>query len=1004
MAGRHPEDQNGLDTLLQGWFPAVVNQKPTQFVVVCDIGQGNCNIVFDTEGKPILYYDFGGGFGKSAHTYASPEPTFCCLADTKYILSHWDSDHNLTMNLKLKGTTMNNTHWLVPNQESYDPKIDDVSTMKWKGKIMRGPEGDGLLTDLAKVADVHLWPDEEPGTCTILRSKSSYYRVIKVTGTNRNNHALALRITNPSVAGEYFLLTGDATYQPNTFNHKCNRACVGLVASHHGSEVKDWGSIPRPKANSPYLIAYSFGWGNEYGHPHQKQGVPAYESRGWDDDHRMDTGGAEGAARYAGPRGNVGLIWPADPKGPGVVPTGGGAPEINKTAVALIASAAAEIDTVKAGLAQKDKIAVAAACRAAVEVGSQSAANAMQTPAVQIPAKTLAQVATDMAGTGTVHASLTAALQAAPGNAGAAAAAMNANVAGLAKAIVEGVMIAAGYADKYIRYWMVKEVTDWVRQFKADVKNKNKEPTLPDQAKYAMDQACFTASTEEANEEIRGAIPDSFAQAIIAFATNLSNSNLPTVKEVKKDLTAAVLNVIMDAIGSRPQNKLMARQLMPPETTKEACNALKTKRDDLKAGISAAAALIPVVPVDPKTSAPNFVTNNENPKIAARTAAVAAIVGQRGGAAAADAALAAVAAARVVVAAAFGAPQVGCHRHPRTCSAGPCTLSIHFCLGMFQASMRSVNTALNDPRGMAYDSAWNLYVADAGAHCIYKIDAAGTRTVFAGVENTAGDGPDNRAASATSLRGPRDVAYHATRNSLIVADTENHRVREINLDTTATHCVAGDGNAGYLDASPATAGTLRSPSGVAVDVEDKVVIADTGNHCIRRLALEDDDLATIAGDGNTANFNSPLSVTVDDLTGDVYVADTLNHRIVRLEVDTNTPSVLAGDAGQSDNTGDGGEAKDARLDTPCYVKADAVGNLYVADAAKNRIRRIKVYMDKPPISAFAGKTNGTAGNSADGSLLEAVELTSPRGLHVDSGGRNLFVSDAGNNRVLRIRC
>ncbi|MFP2932872.1 hypothetical protein ACLESO_48545, partial [Pyxidicoccus sp. 3LG] len=307
MAGSYVKDQGTLDTLLGLWFPDVPHDKKPWFVVVADIGQGNCNVVFDDAGKPLVYYDLGGGFGKSSHTYPDPALKFCFLAQTRFILSHWDLDHYHTMRiLLLKGETFNASPWLAPNQLAYDTNTDNSATIKWKEKIMRGPEADALLADLASVTDVHLWPDERPGGVTTLHSSGTHFRVIKVAGDNRNNHALALRVSNPNVANEFILLTGDAEYQHGTFDHQADQHCVGLVASHHGSPVDHPAAIPRPKPGVEVLIAYSFGWGNEYGHPHQARGVPAYEGRGWHDERRMDTGGAEVAAKYAGPRGNVG--------------------------------------------------------------------------------------------------------------------------------------------------------------------------------------------------------------------------------------------------------------------------------------------------------------------------------------------------------------------------------------------------------------------------------------------------------------------------------------------------------------------------------------------------------------------------------------------------------------------------------------------------------------------------------------------------------------------------
>lgn len=992
MAGTFLKNQGTLNALLSQWFPDSPLDKRTRFVIVCDIGQGNCNVVFDRAGLPIVYYDLGGGVSKNSHTYPDPAPKFCFLASTRYILSHWDEDHYHSMNVLMHGgERFHNAPWLVPNQEAYDVDVDNPATIKWKQPIMRGPAGDGLLTDLAQFADVHLWPDERPGHGVINDSVANHYRVIKVQGTDRNNHALAFRITNPGVANEYILLTGDATYQAGTFVHNADQRCVGLVASHHGSEVHTPAEVPRPKPGTQSLIAYSFGWGNEYGHPHMAAGVPAYEGRGWDDERRMDTGGAEAAARYAGPRGNIGLIWPADPKGPGVVQHPAGALEINQAAIALIATAVAEIDTHQPTLAQRGAIAAAAARQAAIEVRAPLVAAAMAVPAILIPAQTLVQVATAQ---GTVHASLNTALLAAPAAAAAAAAV---NTVALANAVVDAVLLGSAVADKTIRAWTVEMVKEYVDEYKkAD--SKGREPGLPEQAKYTVDNALNFAGMTATADEIKTALPDRFVNAINLAARAIDVNGAPaSLDDIRTDIAAAILRVSLESIGGR-----RGQQRQPAMAADEAVKEMTLLRDDLKAAIGAAAALAPVIPTDPKMNAPERLTNNENPKKVARIAAIAAIVGEARGAAADAAARAAVAASRVAIAAAYGAPQVGCHRHPRTCAGGPCTLSIHYCLGMFQSLMLVPATALVTPRGMTYDEAWNLYIADAGAHTIVKIDTAGGRTVFAGINTTAGNGGDGLQANATRLSAPRDVLYNPRTRRLYIADTGNSKIREVDMDTGVTTIIAGTGTAGYTNGAPATTKRLDTPSGLALDLEDNLLIADTGNHRIRKLDLTTGTLSDFLGDGFTATLDSPLSVTVDELTGDVYVADTGNRRIRRRNDTDGVVTTLAGAPGGAANTGDAGNASAARFDTISYIKADSTGYLYLADSGKHRIRRIRIGVPTPTITAFCGKTDGSSGNSADGTAIAAIELNAPLGFHVDSGGRNLFISDTGNTRVVRV--
>ncbi len=243
--------------------------------------------------------------------------------------------------------------------------------------------------------------------------------------------------------------------------------CVGLVAGHHGSAVGHTPYVPRPNRAAEYLIVYSFGWGNAFGHPNIDDGVTEYESREWDDDHRMDTGGAEFAAKYAGPRGNVGILWPGAARGP---------------CYADVANTPEEIN--------------GAAYQAAIENKIPLVANAMLVPVVQVPARTLAQRAADMAGLAATHASLTGALATVVAT---ATVASHPNVQALAAAVVNCVMHAAAKCTQ--------EVTNFVEIVIADMlSDPLNVPTLPSQAKEAAAQAHGCAAHADTIELVHDAI------------------------------------------------------------------------------------------------------------------------------------------------------------------------------------------------------------------------------------------------------------------------------------------------------------------------------------------------------------------------------------------------------------------------------------------------------------------------------------------------------------------
>jgi sugar lactone lactonase YvrE len=301
----------------------------------------------------------------------------------------------------------------------------------------------------------------------------------------------------------------------------------------------------------------------------------------------------------------------------------------------------------------------------------------------------------------------------------------------------------------------------------------------------------------------------------------------------------------------------------------------------------------------------------------------------------------------------------------------------------------ATSATVTSPKGVALDVGGNLYIADAGNR-VRKVNTNGIITTVAGngIATFAGDGG---AATNASLSNPSAVALDAVGN-LYIADAGNNRARKVDTYGIIS-TVAGNGSAAYSgDGGSATNAGLNSPSGVALDAAGNLYISDQYNERIRKVDTNG-NISTVAGNGDVnfipfragaysgdggaatnASLNNPDGVALDVL-GNLYVADSLNARI--REVDTNGLIRTMAGSGTFISTGDGGAATNAGLLRPGGITFDVSGNLYIADYANNRIRKVLLYAEYPTLSlANVGVSN--VGNysvivtSAYGSVTSAL--------------------------------
>ena len=169
--------------------------------------------------------------------------------------------------------------------------------------------------------------------------------------------------------------------------------------------------------------------------------------------------------------------------------------------------------------------------------------------------------------------------------------------------------------------------------------------------------------------------------------------------------------------------------------------------------------------------------------------------------------------------------------------------------------------------------------------------------------------------------------------------------------------IAGTGgSSGYSgDGGLATSAKLYNPRGLTLDSSRNVYIADTFNHCIRKVSASDGKISTIAGTGGSsgysgdggpatsAKFNQPFKLAFDSY-GNLYIADEYNHVIRMIDVNGDISTIAGiGDWGLS---GDGGPATSAKMDKPRGVAVDSYDNIYIADSGNDRIRKLTPIYEK----------------------------------------------------------
>jgi sugar lactone lactonase YvrE len=271
--------------------------------------------------------------------------------------------------------------------------------------------------------------------------------------------------------------------------------------------------------------------------------------------------------------------------------------------------------------------------------------------------------------------------------------------------------------------------------------------------------------------------------------------------------------------------------------------------------------------------------------------------------------------------------------------AGVVTTLAGTALSIGHADGTGAAARFNGPDGVAVDSAGNVYVADSAAETIRKITPAGVVTTLAGT--WASFGSTDGTGAAARFSNPKGIAVDSAGN-VYVADTYNHTIRKITSAGVVTTLAGTAGTSGHADGT-GPAATFYDPTGVAVDSAGTVYVADTNNNLIRKITPAG-VVTTLAGSGplspglddgigTAATFDYPNGLAVD-AAGNIYVAD---FDCVRKITPGGMVTTVAGSPGVAGAADGAGSA--ATFWNAAGVAVDSLGNVYVADTDNDTIRK-----------------------------------------------------------------
>jgi DNA-binding beta-propeller fold protein YncE len=262
---------------------------------------------------------------------------------------------------------------------------------------------------------------------------------------------------------------------------------------------------------------------------------------------------------------------------------------------------------------------------------------------------------------------------------------------------------------------------------------------------------------------------------------------------------------------------------------------------------------------------------------------------------------------------------------------------------------------LAQPHELCFDSKGKLYIADRDNHVVRCVDmASGLISIAAGIAGSRGFSGDSGLATAAEFNQPHGIAFDAADN-LYVCDLLNHRVRRVDAATGMVTTFAGSGASGRTpDTGPLLQAAIEGPRALQCTAAGKIYLALREGNSVFELDGQNGELRRIAGNGQNgysgdggpavaATFGAaapggltgPKGLCVSEDGSTLYVADCENHVIRRVDLESGLISTVAG-TGVAGNGVDGA-ALQCQLNRPHAVFHQR-GMLYITDSSNHRIR------------------------------------------------------------------